>query len=105
MFQELVHKCALAFGESGQMGDASIQIPNAASFAEYFKNPIAEDQEARTGRNAARPSWKINSAKHAHQQTGGRKEEWIRLAGKQNNGGRMTAPGPGHRSADTVINA
>ena len=83
MIHEFVHETSLEFGHRCQVGDASIQIPHGASLVEDFKNAVAEDQEARTGRNAARLSREMDTRKHAHDQTGGRKTERNRLAGKQ----------------------
>ena len=104
MNQEFIHETSLAFGHGCQMGDASIQIPHGASFVEDFKDAVAEDQQARTGRNVARLSREIDTRKHAHDQTGGRKTERIRLARKQEDGGGMTAAGPSHGAARAVVN-
>ena len=48
MLQEFVHEGSLPPGEGSQIGNATIQIPGNATFAEDLKNPIAENQQART---------------------------------------------------------
>src|ERR1700693_1104469 len=104
VIQKFIHKVSLPFGQGCHMRDASIQIPYGTFIAEDFKDAVAEDQQARAGRESARLSWKIYTTKGAHYQAGGRKKERIRLARKQNNGGRMTAAGPSHHAARAVVN-
>ena len=86
------------------MRDASIQIPYGTFIAEDFKDAVAENQQSRVDWDSARLSWEICTSKGTHYQAGGRKKERIRLARKQDNGGRMTAAGPSHRAARAVVN-
>ena len=59
IIQEFIHKASLPFRQGCQIGNASIQIPRSTSVAEDFKHAIAEDQQARSRRDAARLSLEI----------------------------------------------
>ena len=83
VIQEVIHDALRSSGHLSQMGDASIQIPYLTSLLEDFKDAVAEDQQACTSRDATRPRREIDAWKYTHDQTGGRKKEWVRLAASQ----------------------
>ena len=53
VIQEFIHDAPWVSGHLSQMSDASVQIPYFTSLLEDFKDSVAEDQQARAGRNAA----------------------------------------------------
>src|ERR1700746_1170857 len=52
----------------------------------------------------ARLSWEIYATKHAHHQTLGSQNDWIRLARNKHNGGMMSSAGPSHGPARDLGN-
>ena len=92
MIQKFIHEASPPLGQGCHMRDASIQIPYGPFIAEDLKDAVAEDQQTRAGWDLARLSWEIYTAKGTHYQAGGRKKQRIRLARKQQNGGRMPPP-------------
>src|ERR1700675_43571 len=104
MIQKVIHKASPSLGHGCHMREASIQIPHGSFIAEDLKDAVAEDEQTRAGWDLAGLSWEIYPAKATHYQAGGRKKERIRLAKRQQNGGRVAAAGPGHRTVSTVVN-
>src|SRR5260370_7751602 len=80
VIQQFIHQASFPFAQDCQMRDATSEVPHLTSLAKDFKDAIAEDQQARTGRVLAQLSLEIYATNHPHHQPLRLQTDSIRLA-------------------------